>query len=149
MPANIEKNDKRKYPIDRFEILGELGRGGTSIVCLVKSKESGCQYAMKTLKPDLVEAVNADARADAGTGFGVVAAELLRAEAETLEELNGVLPFAPGGGKPGTSEGGNTEPSDAGHPGIPAYYGEVYRGDSFAGFLMEYVEAVRDFGKAA
>ena len=140
MPANIEKNDKRKYPIDRFEILGELGRGGTSIVCLVKSKESGCQYAMKTLKPDLVEAANADARADAGTGFGVVAAELLRAEAETLEELNGVLPFTPGGGKPGTSEGGSTEPSDAGHPGIPAYYGEVYRGDSFAGFLMEYVE---------
>ena len=61
MPANIEKNDKRKYPIDRFEILGELGRGGTSIVCLVKSKESGCQYAMKTLKPDLSEAANADA----------------------------------------------------------------------------------------
>lgn len=160
MPANIEKNDKRKYPIDRFEILGELGRGGTSIVCLVKSKESGHQYAMKTLKPDLIEAANADARADgagdvsgntsgdaragaradAGTGFGVVAAELLRAEAETLEELNGVLPFAPGSGKSGTSEGGNAEPSDAGHPGIPAYYGEVYRGDRFAGFLMEYVE---------
>ena len=139
MKTDVKENSKRKYPVGCFEILGELGRGGTGTVYLVRSKESGRRYAMKILKPDLFEAASAEARADgagdvsgntsgdaregadadAGTGFGAVAAELLRAEAETMEELNGVLPFA---------------------PGIPEYYGEVYRGGRFAGLLMEYVE---------
>jgi len=184
MATNKEENDKRIHPIDRFEIIRELGRGGTSIVYLVRSKESGRRYAMKTLKPDLSEAASADALGDAGgvagtdasedagTEFGMIAAELLQAEAEILKELNkgqtdvagnrkpgasgGRNPGASGGRNPGASDSAKSGSPDGGkhgaqrsakpgtpgtaHPGIPAYYGEVYRGDSFAGFLMEYVE---------
>lgn len=144
LAINIEENDEGKNSIERFEVLRELGRGGTSIVCLVRSRESGRQYAMKTLKPDLSEAPDASEgvnefaeaaggpSADGSGEFRAIAAELLRAEAETLEKLSGSRAGAQGSGKRGTA--------GAGHPGIPAYYGKVYRDGSFAGFLMEYVE---------
>ena len=139
MAADHEKKNRRNYSADRFEIVRELGRGGTSIVYLVRSKEGGRQYAMKVLKPGLGEAPNADTEVnDAGAEeagakeagakeageFGAAAAELLRAEAETLEELSY----------------GQTCIGDSRNPGIPAYYGKVHNDGRFAGFLMEYVE---------
>ena len=88
--------DGRTLPIDQFEILRELGRGGNSVVYLVKTNISGERFAYKALKPEA----------------GAIAEQLLHAEAQVLEELNG----------------------------IPAFYGEVYDEDRFCGFLMEYVE---------
>ena len=88
--------DGRTLPIDQFEILRELGRGGNSVVYLVKTNISGERFAYKALKPEA----------------GTIAEQLLHAEAQVLEELNG----------------------------IPAFYGEVYEEDRFCGFLMEYVE---------
>ena len=129
LAINIEENDEGKNSIERFEVLRELGRGGTSIVCLVRSRESGRQYAMKTLKPDLSEAPDASEgvnefaeaaggpSADGSGEFRAIAAELLRAEAETLEKLSGSRAGAQDSGKRGTA--------GAGHPGIPAYYGKV------------------------
>ena len=38
--------------IDQFEILRELGRGGTSVVYLVKDRADGRNYAMKVLRKD-------------------------------------------------------------------------------------------------
>lgn len=89
-----------QLPIGQFEILRELGRGGNSVVYLVKSYKSGSRFALKALKPEA----------------GAIAEQLLHAEAQVLEELGG------------------------GSCGIPAYYGEVYEGDRFCGFLMEYIE---------
>ena len=125
MATKNGNKENRMNSIDRFEFVRELGRGGTGIVYLVRSKESCRQYAMKVLKPELGEASNADvelkdAEANEAGEFGAVAAELLRAEAETLQELN--------------------REQVCRHPGIPAYYGKVYNGGRFAGFLMEYVE---------
>ena len=90
MATKNGNKENRMNSIDRFEFVRELGRGGTGIVYLVRSKESCRQYAMKVLKPELGKASNADAELkDAETNeageFGAVAAELLRAEAETLQ----------------------------------------------------------------
>ena len=160
METSIEENSKRTNQIDRFVILRELGRGGTGIVYLVRSKESGRQFAMKTLKPDPSEEsgteTGADAAGDPAGETGMVTAELLQAEAQTLAELNGGLAVeaadersgAPGderSGAPGDERSGapGSERSGASNDvrhGIPAYYGEVYRNGRFTGFLMEYVE---------
>ena len=106
--------------IDQFEILRELGRGGTSVVYLVTDRADGRNYAMKVLrkddnKPEVFEQEADQLRART---------ENLRAEAEVLQALC-------------TDEQGNV----ACHPGIPAYRECVCdeKGE-FAGFVMEYVE---------
>ena len=38
--------------MDQYEILRELGRGGTSVVYLVTDRADGRNYAMKTLRED-------------------------------------------------------------------------------------------------
>ncbi|MBQ9050653.1 MAG: serine/threonine protein kinase, partial [Lachnospiraceae bacterium] len=106
--------------IDQYEILRELGRGGTSVVYLVKDKADGRNYALKVLrrddnKPEAFEQEADQLRARTKN---------LRAEAEVLQALC-------------TDEQGNV----ACHPGIPAYRECVCdeKGE-FAGFVMEYVE---------
>ncbi len=106
--------------IDQYEILRELGRGGTSVVYLVADRADGRKYAMKVLrrddnKPEAFEQEADQLRART---------ENLRAEAEVLQALC-------------TDEQGNA----ACHPGIPAYRECVFdeKGE-FAGFVMEYVE---------
>ena len=106
--------------IDQYEILRELGRGGTSVVYLVTDRADGRNYAMKVLrkddnKPEVFEQEADQLRART---------ENLRAEAEVLQALC-------------TDEQGNV----ACHPGIPAYRECVCdeKGE-FAGFVMEYVE---------
>ena len=106
--------------IDQYEILRELGRGGTSVVYLVKDKADGRNYALKVLrrddnKPEAFEQEADQLRARTKN---------LRAEAEVLQALC-------------IDEQRNV----ACHPGIPAYRECVCdeKGE-FAGFVMEYVE---------
>jgi serine/threonine-protein kinase len=98
--------------IDQYEILRELGRGGTSVVYLVTDRADGRNYAMKVLrrdeKPELYEQ-NADH---------------LRAEASVLQALCS-----------------NEESTAASHPGIPEFIECICDGNGeFVGFAMEYVE---------
>ena len=100
--------------IDQYEILRELGRGGTSVVYLVTDRADGRNYAMKVLRKD---GDNKPEELKQKTDH-------LRAEAEVLKALC-------------INEQGNA----ACHPGIPAYRECVFdeKGE-FAGFVMEYVE---------
>ena len=106
--------------IDQYEILRELGRGGTSVVYLVTDRADGRKYAMKVLrrddnKPEAFEQEANQLRARADN---------LRAEAEVLQALC-------------TDEQGNV----ACHNGIPVFKECVCdRNGAFAGFVMEYVE---------
>ena len=100
--------------IDQFEILRELGRGGTSVVYLVKDRADGRNYAMKVLRKD----------DDSKQEESEQKANHLRAEAEVLKALC-------------IDEPGNASL----HPGIPAYRECVCdEKGGFAGFVMEYVE---------
>ncbi len=148
LKTNTDEKNEKMLSIDQFEILRELGRGGTSIVYLVESKQSARQYAMKVLKPELAGAqrgaVSGEQGRESGNseGFrinagnqeelGAIAEELLRAEAQTLAELNNEQDEASG-------KTPDNKPVSL-QTGIPAYYGEVSRDGNFAGFLMEYVE---------
>lgn len=99
--------------IDQYEILRELGRGGTSVVYLVKDRADGRNYAMKVLRKD-----------DGKQELSEKKADHLRAEAEVLKALC-------------IDESGNVSL----HPGIPAYRECVCdEKDGFAGYVMEYVE---------
>lgn len=99
--------------VDQYEILRELGRGGTSVVYLVKDKADGRNYAMKVLRND-----------DGKQELSEKKADHLSAEAEVLKALC-------------IDEPGNVSL----HPGIPAYIECVCDGKGeFAGFVMEYVE---------
>ena len=98
--------------IDQYEILRELGRGGTSVVYLVTDRADGRSYAMKVLrrdeKPELYEQN----------------ANHLRTEASVLQALCS-----------------NEESTAASHPGIPEFIECVCSDNGeFAGFVMEYVE---------
>ena len=106
--------------VDQYEILRELGRGGTSVVYLVKDKADGRNYALKVLRRDDNKPKAYEQEADQLRAR----TENLRAEAEVLQALC-------------TDEQGNV----ACHPGIPAYRECVCdeKGE-FAGFVMEYVE---------
>ena len=131
--------------MDQYEILSELGRGGTSVVYLAADKTDGRIYAMKVLRrgsnePDLLQQAEGQLRAEdegqlraeaegklRAEGEGQLheeAAARLRAEAEVLMEL--------------CRDGQGNE---AGYSGIPAFRECVCdeNGD-FAGFVMEYVE---------
>ncbi|MBQ8328732.1 MAG: hypothetical protein IJX83_03780, partial [Lachnospiraceae bacterium] len=79
--------------VDQYEILRELGRGGTSVVYLVKDKADGRNYAMKVLRND-----------DGKQELSEKKADHLSAEAEVLKALC-------------IDEPGNVSL----HPGIPAY----------------------------
>ena len=99
--------------VDQYEILRELGRGGTSVVYLVKDKADRRNYAMKVLRND-----------DGKQELSEKKADHLSAEAEVLKALC-------------IDEPGNVSL----HPGIPAYIECVCDGKGeFAGFVMEYVE---------
>ena len=106
--------------IDQYEILRELGRGGTSVVYLVTDRADGRNYAMKVLRKDDNKPEAFEQEADQLRAR----TKNLRAEAEVLQALC-------------TDEQGNV----ACHPGIPAYRECVCdeKGE-FAGFVMEYVE---------
>lgn len=113
--------------IDQFEILRELGRGGTSVVYLVTDRADGRNYAMKTLREDCGNKPEEYERK----------AEHLRAEAEVLKALcaNGLESEV-------LKEICRDEQDTAfSHSGIPAFRECVCdeNGD-FAGFVMEYVE---------
>ena len=107
--------------IDQYEILRELGRGGTSVVYLVKDRADGRNYAMKVLrKDDDSMQEESEQKAD----HLQARTENLRAEAEVLQALC-------------TDESGNVSL----HPGIPAYRECVCdEKGGFAGYVMEYVE---------
>ena len=49
MNKNVNENLRS---VDQYEILRELGRGGTSIVYLVADRADGKNYAMKVLRRD-------------------------------------------------------------------------------------------------
>ena len=113
--------------IDQFEILRELGRGGTSVVYLVTDRADGRNYAMKTLREDCGNKPEEYEQK----------AEHLRAEAEVLKALcaNGLESEV-------LKEICRDEQDTAfSHSGIPAFRECVCdeNGD-FAGFVMEYVE---------
>ena len=72
--------------IDQYEILRELGRGGTSVVYLVKDKANGRNYAMKVLLKDDNKTDSYEQEAD----HLRARTENLRAEAEVLQ-----APFIP------------------------------------------------------
>ena len=109
--VNLQLNERS---IDQFEILRELGRGGTSVVYLVKDRADGRNYAMKVLRKD----------DDSKQEESEQKADHLRAEAEVLKALC-------------IDEPGNASL----HPGIPAYRECVCdEKGGFAGFVMEYVE---------
>ena len=106
--------------IDQYEILRELGRGGTSVVYLVTDRADGRNYAMKVLRRDDNEAEELAPKED---NLQAKAAAL-RNESEVLQALC-------------TDNQGNVTH----YPGIPAFRECVCdeNGD-FAGFVMEYVE---------
>ena len=64
--------------MDQFEILRELGRGGTSVVYLAADRKDGSLCAMKLLKKEDPEGISHDPGEKT---------ELLRAEAAVLEAL--------------------------------------------------------------
>ena len=114
--------------IDQYEILRELGRGGTSVVYLVTDRADGRNYAMKVLRkdddnsPEKLEQKADHLRADAIARRAE--AEVLQEEAVVLKELC-------------ADEQGNA----VSHPGIPVFKECVCdRNGGFTGFVMEYVE---------
>ena len=113
--------------MDQYEILRELGRGGTSVVYLVTDRADGRNYAMKTLREDCGNKPEEYEQK----------AEHLRAEAEVLKALcaNGLESEV-------LKEICRDEQDTAfRHSGIPAFRECVCDGSGgFAGFVMEYVE---------
>lgn len=113
--------------MDQYEILRELGRGGTSVVYLVTDRADGRNYAMKTLREDCGNKPEEYEQK----------AEHLRAEAEVLKALcaNGLESEV-------LKEICRDEQDTAfSHSGIPAFRECVCDGSGgFAGFVMEYVE---------
>ena len=108
--------------VDQYEILREIGRGGTSVVYLVADRTDGRTYAMKVLrretgsKTEIFQQTAERLRAEA--------ADQLHAEAEVLKAL---------------CNAGKGE--DDGCRSIPGYReGVCDRNGEFAGFVMEYVE---------
>ncbi len=122
---NKNANENRRS-VDQFEILRELGRGGTSIVYLVADRADRKNYAMKVLRRD------DSSKPEDLQG----AAEQLRAEAAVLELLgrNSQKQAGSGAGK-------NSFEERIHGKGIPTFI-ECVSDESgdFAGFVMEYVE---------
>ena len=116
--------------IDQYEILLEIGRGGTSVVYLVADRTDGRTYAMKVLrretgsKTEIFQQSAERLRAEAADQLRAEAADQLHAEAEVLKAL---------------CNAGKGE--DDGCRSIPGYReGVCDRNGEFAGFVMEYVE---------
>ena len=139
MNKNVNENLRS---VDQYEILRELGRGGTSIVYLVADRADGKNYAMKVLRRD--DGSNPEDLQEA--------AEQLWAEAAVLELL-GRDPQKQAardsqkqaGRDPqkqaGSGAGKNSFEERIHGKGIPTFIECVCdeNGD-FAGFVMEYVE---------
>ena len=116
--------------VDQYEILREIGRGGTSVVYLVADRTDGRTYAMKVLrretgsKTEIFQQSAERLRAEAADQLRAEAADQLHAEAEVLKAL---------------CNAGKGE--DDGCRSIPGYReGVCDRNGEFAGFVMEYVE---------
>lgn len=119
----MKKEEIRMISADAFETVRELGRGGTSVVCLVKEKETGLLYAMKTADtasaPASQRASAPAPMASAHDGVPMPGASIhSRPLSRTLHEEAVLL-------------------SQICHFGIPALYGELEERD---GFVMEYME---------
>ena len=139
MNKNVNENLRS---VDQYEILRELGRGGTSIVYLVADRADGKNYAMKVLRRD--DGSNPEDLQEA--------AEQLWAEAAVLELL-GRDPQKQAardsqkqaGRDPqkqaGSGAGKNSFEERIHGKGIPTFI-ECVSDESgdFAGFVMEYVE---------
>ena len=117
-----ENADERLRSIDQYEIIRELGQGGTSVVYLAADRTDGRTFAMKVLRrarggePETLQKAAGQRREDE--------AEHLRREAEVLKALCS-----------------NERESAGSCRSIPMYREDVCdeKGD-FAGFVMEYVE---------
>ena len=73
--------------MDQYEILRELGRGGTSVVYLAADRSDGRIYAMKVLgrggsEPEILKEAEVQLRAEAEVQLRAEAEVQLRAEAE-------------------------------------------------------------------
>ena len=117
-----EKTDERLGSIDRYEIIRELGQGGTSVVYLAADRTDGRTFAMKVLRR--VRGSEQETLLKAAGQRREDASEHLRREAEVLKALCSI-----------------ERESAAGCRSIPMYRECVCdeKGD-FAGFVMEYVE---------
>ena len=117
-----ENADERLRSIDQYEIIRELGQGGTSVVYLAADRTDGRTFAMKVLRR--VRGSEQETLLKAAGQRREDATEHLRREAEVLKALCS-----------------NERESAAGCRSIPMYRECVCdeKGD-FAGFVMEYVE---------
>ena len=117
-----ENADERLRSIDQYEIIRELGQGGTSVVYLAADRTDGRTFAMKVLRR--VRGSEQETLLKAAGQRREDATEHLRREAEVLKALCS-----------------NERESAAGGCSIPMYRECVCdeKGD-FAGFVMEYVE---------
>ncbi len=131
--------------MDQYEILRELGRGGTSVVYLAADRSDGRIYAMKVLgrggsEPEILKEAEVQLRAEAEVQLRAEAEGQLRAEVEgkLRAEAAGKLRAEAEVLKALCRNGQGVE---AGNSGIPAFRECVCdeNGD-FAGFVMEYVE---------
>ena len=131
--------------MDQYEILRELGRGGTSVVYLAADRSDGRIYAMKVLgrgssEPEILKEAVVQLRAEAEVQLRAEAEGQLRAEVEgkLRAEAAGKLRAEAEVLKALCRNGQGVE---AGNSGIPAFRECVCDeiGD-FAGFVMEYVE---------
>ena len=131
--------------MDQYEILRELGRGGTSVVYLAADRSDGRIYAMKVLgrgssEPEILKEAVVQLRAEAEVQLRAEAEGQLRAEVEgkLRAEAAGKLRAEAEVLKALCMNGQGVE---AGNSGIPVFRECVCdeNGD-FAGFVMEYVE---------
>ena len=132
--------------IDQYEILLEIGRGGTSVVYLVADRTDGRTYAMKVLrretgsKTEIFQQTAERLRAESAERLCADTAERLRAEAadqlraEAADQLHAEAEVLKALCNAGKGE-------DDGCRSIPGYReGVCDRNGEFAGFVMEYVE---------
>ena len=132
--------------VDQYEILREIGRGGTSVVYLVADRTDGRTYAMKVLrretgsKTEIFQQTAERLRAESAERLCADTAERLRAEAadqlraEAADQLHAEAEVLKALCNAGKGE-------DDGCRSIPGYReGVCDRNGEFAGFVMEYVE---------
>ena len=116
--------------MDQYEILRELGRGGTSVVYLVSEKETGRIYAMKVLRKK--SSGSPQEQSQKSGELSKISEDLLQASDQLLAEATVLKALSVG----------QTGPHPP-HPGIPAYgAGICGENGAFEGFLMEYVEGL-------
>ena len=125
-----ESTKENLKQMDQYEILRELGRGGTSVVYLVSEKETGRIYAMKVLRKK--SSGSPQEQSQKSGELSKISEDLLQASDQLLAEATVLKALSVG----------QTGPHPP-HPGIPAYgAGICGENGAFEGFLMEYVEGL-------